>query len=951
MLKRAINLGFAGFLCLFFCTNAISQNRVTGTVTDGDSGETLIGANILVKGTVTGTITDLDGTYELKVNQDLPFTLVYSLLGYGSQTVEITSADQVVDIVMTQESVLADEVVVSASRVEESILQSPVSVEKIGLQELKATAAGDFYDEINNMKGVIRTQASLTFNTINTRGFATGGNTRFVQLQDGMDNAAPLLNFPTGNVVGISELDIKTIELVPGAASALYGPNAFNGILFMNSKDPWNYQGLSAQLKTGVTQGDETNPLYGASIRWADQINDKFAYKFNISTLFATDWQATDYTNHIFDYRNEAGSNIEPGQARFSGVNLYGDETPIPLTGPDGSTGVLYRNGYTEQFLLDNNDATSIKVDGALHYRLTDNLEASASYKWGSGSSVYQGSERYALRNFVQQFAKFELKASNWNINAYGSFTDDGDSYNMSALGAIANETIWPSLTSANGLPAGWAVAANIAYGGNLDLFGIEGGNLDVAKAFANGGGFASLTEAARQAFAAGFDAANPNLPAGTGTLLVQNASGPSSNDLSEQELLAIVEQVRSGLFQSGGAGFIDNSKMYHVEGNYDFSEQINNVIGLQAGANVRRYSLFTEGTVFREYNSETDQNERININEWGGYVQASKELFDALKISGSLRYDKNQNFDGQISPRVSAVYSIDDNKRHNIRASWQTGFRNPTTQGQYIFFPASQVLLGGTKENADIINELDGSIFNIFEDGALSADGSTMVDLEYVKPERLTSFEVGYKGVIGSNMFLDINYYRNTYEDFINQLSVLSTKDVQYRGTIYPAGGRWFPYTNVPITFNSDGLDLGFRYKLNKNWAVNGNYSRATVDFDSAELVGTSFEGSNFDPGFNTPENKFALGLTSKKIFGNFGFGMNYRWQEEFFYSSSFGNGTIPSFQTLDASISYKIPSMKTLAKLGITNLLKEDYVTNVGNPTIGRMIVLTLTYDQFSN
>ena len=84
------------------------------------------------------------------------------------------------------------------------------------------------------------------------RGFNSNGNVRVVQLIDGMDNQAPGLNFSVGNIVGISELDLQSVDLLPGAASALYGPNAINGIILMDSKSPFLFQGLSAQVKTGA---------------------------------------------------------------------------------------------------------------------------------------------------------------------------------------------------------------------------------------------------------------------------------------------------------------------------------------------------------------------------------------------------------------------------------------------------------------------------------------------------------------------------------------------------------------------------------------------------------------------------------------------------------------------------------------------------------------------------
>ncbi|MGB1043448.1 MAG: TonB-dependent receptor plug domain-containing protein, partial [Tenacibaculum sp.] len=103
------------------------------------------------------------------------------------------------------------------------------------------------------LKGVDINSGGLTFKTVNTRGFATFGNERFVQLVDGMDNASPALNFAIGNLLGISEVDVKSVEILPGAASALYGANAFNGIMLMRSKSPFDSQGINVGLKGGVT--------------------------------------------------------------------------------------------------------------------------------------------------------------------------------------------------------------------------------------------------------------------------------------------------------------------------------------------------------------------------------------------------------------------------------------------------------------------------------------------------------------------------------------------------------------------------------------------------------------------------------------------------------------------------------------------------------------------------
>ena len=405
----------SGFIILCGVIGVYAQTSISGKVTDGVSSDPLAGVNIIVKGRVLGTITDTNGNFSLTVNDAPPLTLVLSFVGYRSQEIDITNANTSgLDIKLEEQTILGQEVVVSASRVEESILKSPVTVEKLDLLAIRQTPAPDFYDALANIKGVQFTSSSLNFPQINTRGFATIANVRFVQMVDGIDTQAPLLNFPTGNIVGIGELDTESMELLPGTASALYGPNAFNGVLLMNSKSPFEYQGLSAQAKGGITTSDaqgESFPFYSFNARYAKAFNNKFAFKVNFAYMMAEDWHGNDYTTDV----NDPESTVSLlGKPNFDGVNLYGDETriPVPLPVPGYAPLDLRRTGWREEDLVDNYDAKSIKGDVALHYRPSDKLELLYNYRFGGGSSVYQGSQKYALRDFTQQFHKLELKGS-----------------------------------------------------------------------------------------------------------------------------------------------------------------------------------------------------------------------------------------------------------------------------------------------------------------------------------------------------------------------------------------------------------------------------------------------------------------------------------------------------------------------------------------------------------
>ncbi|MEJ2114420.1 MAG: carboxypeptidase-like regulatory domain-containing protein, partial [Flavobacteriaceae bacterium] len=323
------------FLVLI-CGLTYSQTTISGNVVD-DSSQPLPGANIIILGTSTGTVTDFDGNFTLTYSQNPPFTVQASSVGFESASVEVTTNGQVINFILVEGTSL-DEVVISASRTPERIFESPVTVERFGLKEIKNTASADFYDGLESLKGVDINTNSLTFKAINTRGFATFANNRFMQLVDGMDNSTPALNFPIGNLVGMIETDVQSVELLPGAASALYGANAFNGILFMRSKNPFDHSGISAHYKQGLTsqefQGDNTYTDFG--LRMAYKFSEKFAAKVNFGYLKGTDWGANDYRG-----RPGTGPTGTRADIGYDGYNVYGDEASANIRAASGGLGII----------------------------------------------------------------------------------------------------------------------------------------------------------------------------------------------------------------------------------------------------------------------------------------------------------------------------------------------------------------------------------------------------------------------------------------------------------------------------------------------------------------------------------------------------------------------------------------------------------------------------------
>ena len=336
-------LNFYRFLSvlLIFCSNiSLPNTRISGSVID-ESNKPMVGVNIYIEGKYVGTSSDLDGMFVLNTDVETPFTLVVSAIGFSEQQFIIDKNTENLSITLNQQAFMANDVVVSASRVKESYMKAPVSIEKIDALDIRRTSAVSFYESLDNLRDVELRRNSILNQSVTGRGYGTTYNSNLVQIIDGANNA-PVANgsFSIGNLLGIPEIDIANIEFMPGASSALYGANAYSGIMFINSKTPFFYKGLSAQLKTGFTsnEGDDANLYSGLSVRYAQKINDKLAYKFVIEKIDGVDWKRDD----------QSAPNFSGVENPFMQINSYGDEIgTIFFDVP------IFRTGYKDSDLLD----------------------------------------------------------------------------------------------------------------------------------------------------------------------------------------------------------------------------------------------------------------------------------------------------------------------------------------------------------------------------------------------------------------------------------------------------------------------------------------------------------------------------------------------------------------------------------------------------------------------
>ncbi|MBD3581789.1 TonB-dependent receptor [Flavobacterium selenitireducens] len=918
-------------LSLFFCGLTQAQTTISGTVSEAGTGLPVPGANVTVTGDNAATATDADGKFTLTTSKTPPFTVEITMVGYATQTASVTSANQNVKVQLASEETKLDEIVVSASRTPERVLQSPVTIERMSAAQVKSTSSPSFYDGLENMKEVHFNTSSLSFKSINTRGFAAVANTRFLQLVDGMDNSSPALNFVLGNLVGLSELDVASVELLPGASSALYGANAFNGILFMNSKSPFTHQGISTYFKYGKTsqKAAGTNDYYDFGFRAATAFSKHVAGKVNFNYLRATEWIADDNRSMT------AGGIGHDVNQNYDGLNFYGDEvtTFIP------NVGQVSRTGYAERDINDNK-IESVKADVSIHFKPFDNdFEIILQEKVGLGTTIYQGANRYSLKNFLMNQVRVEVRNRNFFLRGYMTSESAGDSYDMRFAAWNVNRAAKSDV--------GWFTDYATAFQLSSAVLGYDAQQAGIyARRFADNNDTQGLLPLTPNG--------NPRLVAGTPEFRNALNTVTSNPDLTQ------------------GAKFLDNSKLYHVDGNYNFKELIK-VAEVMVGGSFRQYALDSQGTIFTDYDGV------LRYDEYGAYVQAIANPIDALKLTGSLRYDKSQNFDGFVSPRIAAVYSAGAKKEHNFRVSYQTGFRNPTTQDQYIGLDLGPfALIGSAPDNLTRYvetmpvslagqalgqgtsvtltgNDAYTNSYTAASVSAFGASGNTadlrVANIGLVKPERVQAFELGYRSVFGDGISVDANVYYNIYNDFLNQSRVITpyygvvgtdptNPDVALGLQAIGFGDRrvYQVYTNSKTEVTSLGFGIGLSKRFFKTLEIGANYNYADFEYDEKE-------DPSFIPGFNTPKHRVKASVSSNNIYNGLGFALNYRWSDEYLYQGSFADGIVPEVSVFDAQVSYTIPKWKTMFKVGAANLGGKDYLQVIGAGRIGQQWYAQIT------
>ncbi len=740
----------------------------------------------------------------------------------------------------TLKSQILNEVVISASRVKENSLKSATSIELLTLKQMQQSAALSYFDAIENLKGVQLISPSLGFRVYNARGFTNTTNVRFIQLVDGIDNQAPHIGSPIASGMGPTDLDIRQVEMIPGVASALYGMNSLNGLVNLQTLNPFESEGFRIQQKTGVNH--LTNPSINLKIfsetnlRYAKKLSEKWAFKINFGYQKGYDWIANS-TLDLNPTVNTSMNLLGKDNVGADYVNSYGNESSNRRTLTlVGKRYVVARTGYFEEEVTDYS-INNLKADFSLNYRFKTQHELAYSFKIAQLDNVYQRTNRFRLNDYRLSQNAITYQSPSTQIRAYLTSENTGKSYNIRSMA----ENIDRSFKSDNVWFTDFTNEYNIQTKAGKSVIDA----LNLARTQADKG-------------------------------------RPQPNTPTFDDLITKLGDINNWDI---GAALRVQSYMFHTEGLTDLSKKLSTTLqktgfGLLAGFDYRNYIVVPDGNYFIN-----PKESGKNINYWkaGGFVQGSKTFFDEkLKFLLALRADKNQYFDIRFNPRASLVYSHNEN--NHFRLSYQNGYRFPS-----LFESFSNINSGGVKrvgglpimsqgifENSYLRKTIDDftaavnqaiNINKLTQNEAIIKNKNLLRknDYTYLKPEYVNSFEIGYRGSpVGKKLFVDADFYYNVYRNFMAQIEAnvpLGTNADSLAFYMYDRNkqARYRLWTNSKTIVKNYGASIGLNYNFYKNFSLNVNTS-------FSKLQNTA-NNDGFEEAFNTPRWIMNIGLGNENL------------------------------------------------------------------------------------
>ena len=372
----------------------------------------------------------------------------------------------------------------------------------------------------------------------------------------------------------------------------------------------------------------------------------------------------------------------------------------------------------------------------------------------------------------------------------------------------------------------------------------------------------------------------------------------------------------------------IDKSSM--IDSDLQFRQT---VAGVKAtlGGQYRHYTPSSHGTYL------DDASQKIVMNEAGSYAQLDTTLFDRLRLAGATRVDHHSIYGTQISPKAAVQYEIAPS--HNIRVGYNRAFKSPTVLENYL--KITDTLLGN--RTGYLIHD---------------ASGAVIADIAPLKPEQVDAFELGYKGAVTDQLYIDAVAYQSYYRDFISPLTSIANPAgmmptfATYRdgtpvaeGT--PSQGALSTYMNFGRA-NVRGVDVGVDYSPFHELALSASASAMKlVSFQNASSL-------QKDLSLNAPAFKLRgsvqtedLGLKNSFLRLDGRYHTAYAFESGYWSSSMLLGGKVPSRVVVDVTAGYRLPKQKITISETIANMFDDKIPDVLGAPIPRRLMWLQLAYD----
>ena len=266
---------------------------ISGVVTDASDGASLAGANVVLRaegspGIAGGAATDLDGRYRIDGVAPGTYTLDVRFVGYqeAQQTLTLTAGEaREVDVALAPGGFDLNDVVVTASRQQEKVLDAPASISVLDTEEIASDVTVSPVDVLRNTTGVDMAQTGIDRQEVVLRGFNNAFSGATYVLVDYRQGAIASLGVNAYNIMPLASVDLDRVEVVRGPGSALYGAGVDAGVVHFFSKDPFRYPGTSFALSGGQRS------YFSGQFRYAGVAGEKFGYKVVAQYAQADDWR------------------------------------------------------------------------------------------------------------------------------------------------------------------------------------------------------------------------------------------------------------------------------------------------------------------------------------------------------------------------------------------------------------------------------------------------------------------------------------------------------------------------------------------------------------------------------------------------------------------------------------------------------------------------------------